>query len=89
MGRNQVKIDNLPYNSDMHGQTSRPLGSFNEEKTHTQVNIGNIFSGEKIFTAVWFSQLTSTCASPPVTWPVHGCTILQAASVKTVQPALR
>lgn len=67
MGRNQVKIDNLPYNSDMHGQTSRPLGSFNEEKTHTQVNVGNIFSGEKTFTAVWFSQLTSTCASPPVT----------------------
>lgn len=43
------KIDNLPYNSDMHGQTSQPLGSFGKEKTQTQVNVRNIFSGEKMF----------------------------------------
>ncbi len=93
--RNPVEIDNLPYNSDMHGQTSQPLGSFSEGRKQTQASERNMSSGEKMFLlalrsegAVRFSQLTSTCASPPVTWPVRGCIMLQAASIRTVQLTL-
>lgn len=36
------------------------------------------FAGDFVL-CVRFSKLTSTCASPPVTWPVHGCTMLRTA----------
>lgn len=72
----------------MHGQTSQPLGSFGEEKTQIQVSVHYIFLGEEMFPLMCFSQLTSTCSFLPVTWPVHSCITLQAASIGRVQPAL-
>lgn len=39
LDRNRVIIDNLPYNSGMHGQTSQSLGSFNKDTTNRHFHI--------------------------------------------------
>lgn len=41
-----VKMENSPYNSDTHGQTSQPLGSF-DERTRIQIKLINILPKSK------------------------------------------
>lgn len=77
----------LPYNSDMHDQTSQPLGSFNgrEKKANTKKVFLILNSKENCGLPY---QLTSVYVSPRVSWPLQRCIMLQEALVSTVRVTL-